>query len=296
MNILKIIFINIASLALMSISSLSSAQQKYDLDLNVTGSPHAVRINEVITYDASVSNISNVNARSVVYTQALPGIDSISHSQVDILSITASQGECVVSTSEPYVVTCELGDIPANSDAGIQINVDPRNTRLLRSEATVSAKGSDDNIANNFSEIKNWATTSTVANTDIGIVAHPVETIVSKKNLSYIEITLTNYGPETLYEVGIFGETSATSSADGFSITGSTTGSSSGCSIQYTIFQCWATNSVNDFLLPGESITGRIRMEHYRPGESTATFNLTGANNDTNKSNDSATTTIVVTK
>ncbi len=109
-----------------------------DVALTLTDAPDPVSVGMTMIYTATVTNLGNVTAESVLYAQGLPRT-------LTWLSATPSQGSCTGAG----MVSCSLGALPAGASATVAVRVQPRQAGALTGTATVTMAGRDANLANN---------------------------------------------------------------------------------------------------------------------------------------------------
>ncbi len=111
-----------------------------DLSISMSNSPAPVNLNSLLTYTLTVANPGPSASTDVVVSNNLPG-------DVGFVSAIASQGACVTNGS---VLTCELGTVPAGSNATVTITVlSPSVPGSITNTASVTKSEADPNLANN---------------------------------------------------------------------------------------------------------------------------------------------------
>lgn len=116
-----------------------------DADLNVTvvDTPDPVRVGGPVSYQVTVTNQSDVDARMTTLTSLLP-------SRAGFGSATADQGTC---RQRRTALTCRLGTVPALGSVGVTVVVDPTSTFDIALAGTVTASNPDpDQADNSFDE------------------------------------------------------------------------------------------------------------------------------------------------
>ncbi|OGO65551.1 MAG: hypothetical protein A2029_09060 [Chloroflexi bacterium RBG_19FT_COMBO_47_9] len=121
--------------------SVGTAQGLAELAIGSSDTPDPVRGNQNLTYQLTISNTNSIGAPSVIVTDTLPG-------EVIYVSAIPSQGSC---NGE---IICNLGTIPANSTAGITINVKVKSqiNGTIINNAVVGSLFYDLNISDNAND------------------------------------------------------------------------------------------------------------------------------------------------
>ena len=129
-----------------------------DLEISKTTDAANVKIGDEVTYTVSVTNNGPAIANAVTATDDLPDATTF-------VSATPSQGTCGEAAG---VVTCDLGDMPVDGTATIDIVVAVTAAGSLQNSASVSAHESDLDPSND----------TAVAGVTVGAVPTPTPTAV----------------------------------------------------------------------------------------------------------------------
>jgi uncharacterized repeat protein (TIGR01451 family) len=118
---------------------LGEPQSLINLGLSVVDSPDPLPKGRSLTYQLSIANASSITASGVVVTDTLP---------VNVLfsNVDPSQGSC----SGSGVVVCNLGAIPGNSNADIELVVIPTIDGKVTNTAIVGSLGFDLDMSDNW--------------------------------------------------------------------------------------------------------------------------------------------------
>ena len=158
-------------------AAIGIEQGAVDLQVNQVDSPDPLYAGEEVTYALTISNTSSIDAMGVILTDTLPG-------EVSFVSAVPSQGSC-------SSVVCNLGTIPAYSDASITVKAKTTIDGVFTNTAVVNSLSYDLNISNNSSQ--ETTTVSPSADLAIGLEGYP-KSLPLEGILTYI-ITVTNLGP-----------------------------------------------------------------------------------------------------
>jgi uncharacterized repeat protein (TIGR01451 family) len=121
--------------------TLGEPQSLLNLALNMADSPDPLPSGHALTYQLSITNSSSIAAPGVVVTDTLP-ID------VSFSSVDPSQGSCVGGG----VVVCNMGAIPAYSNANIELVVIPTLDGKVTNTAIVGSLGYDMDMSDNWDD------------------------------------------------------------------------------------------------------------------------------------------------
>jgi uncharacterized repeat protein (TIGR01451 family) len=122
-------------------ATLGEPQSLLNLALNMADSPDPLPSGHALTYQLSITNTSSIAAPGVLVTDTLP-ID------VSFSSVDPSQGSCVGGG----VVVCNLGAIPAYSNANIELVVIPTLDGKVTNTAIVGSLGYDMDMSDNWDD------------------------------------------------------------------------------------------------------------------------------------------------
>jgi uncharacterized repeat protein (TIGR01451 family) len=152
-----------------------------DLAIGKTDSPDPLYAGEILSYQLTISNTSNLDAPGVVVTDTLPAL---------VIADTAepSQGECSIEDGK---VLCSLGSIPKLSTASITIVVTTTMDGEINNLASVGSLGYDENMSNNVSE----AATTVIPSADLAVTVQGNPEVLLPGGILVYNITVTNQGP-----------------------------------------------------------------------------------------------------
>lgn len=154
-------------------------------DLSVTKgvSQQEVVVGDILTYMISVANNGPSGATNVILDDILP-------EDVDVDSITPSQGNC---NQIGNIITCKLGDLGIGDTATVEIKVKPSEQGIIVNSVNVSASEADPNESNNATSI--CAYVKKALGTDISVEKfHTQEPAIICTPVLYT-IKVTNNGP-----------------------------------------------------------------------------------------------------
>lgn len=114
-----------------------------DLLLLANASPNPVAIGSNLVFQFTVANVRSQFAQGVVVTNPLPA-------NTTFVGATASQGTCMLTSG---VVICALGDLGGGMSANISVTVVPNVFGSVVATASVGAKATDVNPANNWASV-----------------------------------------------------------------------------------------------------------------------------------------------
>ncbi len=129
-------------------ASVGAKQGLVDLAVAMSDAPDPINTNRNLTYEIIVSNISNIDAPSVVVTDTLPG-------SVQFISASADGG-CNYAGSE---VVCDMLDITANTAAHATIVVKATVGGTITNGAVAGTLGFDQDMSNNLTYTNTYVDT-----------------------------------------------------------------------------------------------------------------------------------------
>lgn len=153
-----------------------------DLSIGMIPNPEPVFVGNNLIYTISITNAGPDLAKNVVVSQILPA-------GVIYVSGSASQGSVSQSGG---VVTGNLGNMPAGSVATMLVTVNPTQTGLLSTTATVTSQNNDFDLSNNSVTVTSHVNPP-FADLALGLLDAPDPVIVGQ-TLTY-SVSVTNRGP-----------------------------------------------------------------------------------------------------
>jgi uncharacterized repeat protein (TIGR01451 family) len=235
-----------------------------DLTVDITDTPDPVNQTQPITYVFTARNTSPDAAATVIVDNTFSG------TAFTILSVTPSQGSCVG-------FPCDLGILPANTNATITVLVQADGAGTLTAAATISSPTFDPNGGNNTDSIS--TTINPVA--DLNITSSDNPDPVSQLGTVTYSFTITNAGPSAADNVTV----NHTLGGVGALIT-SVTSSQGGC----TVFPC-NVGTIN----AGNNATITLTLQATTAGNFTSAASVTTSTVELNTGDNSATNDTTVT-
>jgi uncharacterized repeat protein (TIGR01451 family) len=153
-----------------------------DLSLTKSDSPDPILAGELLTYTLAVHNAGPSSATAVELEDTLP-------SGVTFESAVPTQGTCSESSG---TVTCALGTLADEADAGVEIEVRPQAGGTLTNEANVSSGVADPNSADNVASAE--TTVDPAADLSLTKTDSP-DPVLEGHQLTYA-LTVSNAGPQ----------------------------------------------------------------------------------------------------
>jgi uncharacterized repeat protein (TIGR01451 family) len=120
---------------------LDQEQGLVDLKINLTDSPDPLPTGKNLTYQISVNNISNIDAKEVVVTDTLP---------VDVTLVNSNSP--LGCTNMSSTVICQMDNIAAGSSSAATIVVKPTSDGIITNIARVGSSEYELDLSNNNSQ------------------------------------------------------------------------------------------------------------------------------------------------
>ncbi|MDX1582793.1 MAG: IPTL-CTERM sorting domain-containing protein [Thermoanaerobaculia bacterium] len=238
-----------------------------DLSITKTDSPDPVTSGSTLTYTLQVTNNGPDSAAGVVVTDTLP-------SSVTFQSVTPSQGTC---SQSGRTVTCDLGTLANGANATITIEVTPTESGTITNSASVGSDTEDPNGANNNASESTTVDAPAPEQIDLSITKTDNPDPVRVGDSLAYTIEVSNAGPDTASGVTVTDSLPSTVTFD------SATPSQGSCSVSGQTVTCDIGS-----LGSGGTATVTIRVTPGSQGTITNNVNVSGNEDDTDLSNNSA--------